>query len=99
MSPENKNEVMPSESPKCDVAVTIDGKKAFFKKPNRATLGLAMAKGANDPLTSVEIIVENCYVGGDISKKELLEDVSNLFALSGVVNQIIGTKAVEVKNS
>lgn len=79
--------------------VIIDGKSVFFRKPTRAALGLAMAKGANDPLASVEIIIENCYEKGEISKDELLNDVANLFALSSVINQIIGVKTIEIKNS
>jgi hypothetical protein len=81
------------------IEIVFDKKtKVFFKKPSRQTLGLAMAKGASDPLASVEVVIENCYDSGDVTKEVLMNDVGYLFSMSTVINQVLGLKATEVKN-
>jgi len=81
------------------IEVVFDKKtKVFLKKPTRQTLGLAMAKGASDPLASVEVVIENCYDSGDVTKEVLMNDVGYLFSMSTVINQVLGLKATEVKN-
>ncbi|AYO58188.1 hypothetical protein CO230_08675 [Chryseobacterium sp. 6424] len=42
-----------------------DGKEGFLKKPSRKILKAAMAKMQTDPLSFVERILTDCWLGGD----------------------------------
>lgn len=80
------------------VQVDLEGKQLLFSKPTRAVVSLSITKSQRDPLMGVEVLVDNCYVGGDLDKEAILGDVAVLMSLLPAVNQIIGIKMVEVKN-
>ena len=50
-------------------AIKVDDKTAYLKKPDRNTLRLAFSKAATDPLGMNEVILNNCWLGGDTEIK------------------------------
>lgn len=64
-----------------------DGREAYLKQPDKRVLGLAYARGAKDPLGIAEVILSNCWLGGDASIKE---DVGCLIALQELANELAG---------
>lgn len=74
--------------------VDLDGTKIYLKRPDKKTVGLAIATGRNNPLGMVEVILRNCQVAGpDVS-----EDVGALVGLSALTDEIIGVKIGQLKN-
>ena len=55
-------------------AIKVDGKTAYLKKPDRKTLSFASVAGQKDPMKFNEIILENCFIGGD---EEIKKDTDN----------------------
>lgn len=45
--------------------VTVEDAVCYLKKPDRATISAAMSVGQTDPMKYNEILMENCWVGGD----------------------------------
>lgn len=70
-----------------------DGKSCYLTIPTRKILGLAYAKGAKDPLGSAEVIVKNCWLGGD---PEIQTEAGYLIGISEVTQELSDAKAVEV---
>lgn len=72
-----------------------DGKECYLKQPDRRVLGLAYSKGARDPLAVAEVILANCWLGGD-------EDVKTgngyLVAIQDMANEIAGRVEVETQS-
>lgn len=74
-------------------AVIIGDKVAFLKKPDRKTLSFASIAGQKDPMKFNEIILENCFVGGDT---EIKTDDSLFLAASAKVVDLIEIKEAEL---
>lgn len=70
-----------------------DGRQAFLKQPDKKILGLAYAKGAKDPLGVADVIVANCWLGGDDDVKD---DVGCLISIQELANEIAGRVECEV---
>lgn len=70
-----------------------DGKSCYLKTPTRKILGLAYAKGARDPLASAEVILKNCWLGGD---EEIKTETGYLVGLSDVATELSEVVPVEV---
>jgi ABC-type enterochelin transport system substrate-binding protein len=53
-----------------------------------------------DVLSSTEVVIKNCYVGGTLTKDEILDEVNPewLFAIHQIVGQIIGSATAKIKN-
>ena len=45
--------------------IDIDGKSCYLKRPSRKALGYASVAGKNDPLKFNEVILNDCWLGGD----------------------------------
>jgi hypothetical protein len=74
-------------------AIIIEGKIAFLKKPDRRALGYASTAGQKDPMKFNEIILENCFVGGD---EEIKKDDSLFLAASSKIVELIEVKEAEL---
>ncbi len=74
--------------------VSIEGKMAWLKKPDRKTLAFAMTKVQSDPLGFAEAIINNCWLGGD---DELRLNDDYFLALSAQLDKLIETKIAEIK--
>ena len=65
---------------------TIDGKIAYFKAPDRKTLGFASSTSNGDNIMYKEIIANNCFVDGD---REILENDKYFLAFSTEVLNLV----------
>lgn len=74
--------------------IKVDDKEAFFKKPDRQTLGYAMSLAQKDPLGFAESILRDTYLEGD---KDIYEDVDYLMGASTQIDKVISIKSAEVK--
>lgn len=73
----------------------IDGRLAYLKRPDRATLSAAEKVGENDSNTYNQIVVENCWLGGC---EELKDDAIYCAVLAGCIMQLFKVKIGELKN-
>lgn len=74
--------------------VNVDGRTAYLKKPDRKVLGAASVLGKDDPMKYNEILLENCWLGGD---EEIKTDDSLFLGVSSVLAEIIEIKKAEIK--
>lgn len=74
--------------------VTVDGKYCYLHKPSRKTMSYALTKSQTDPMGFIEVIVENCWITGDLAFKD---DDTYFFALSNKVNELMHVKEAELK--
>jgi hypothetical protein len=72
----------------------VDGRTIIVGKPNRQVAGLAMAKSRSNPLSMVEVVLENCMVWGD---RSILEDAGALIGLQAHIDDIFQTATVSLK--
>lgn len=71
-----------------------DGKEAYLKKPSRKILKAAMSKMQTDPLSFVERILTDCWLGGDDEVKT--EDLY-FFGAAEQLEGLMETKKAELK--
>ncbi len=71
-----------------------DGKETYIKKPDRKTVSLAMTKMQTNPLAYAEVILNQCFVGGDESFRTNDE---YFFGASAQLEQIMEVKSAEIK--
>ncbi len=74
--------------------VSVDGSIAYFKKPSRAALRAALTFVEKDKVKYMEVIVANCWLGGDENMKE---DDDLFFGMVGVVPELTAVKHAEIK--
>ncbi len=67
----------------------VDDKEAYLHKPDRNTLRLALSKAATDPLGMAEVVLDNCWLGGD---DEIKTDDSYFLGAMGQVDKIINVR-------
>ena len=68
------------------VARTADGKVGYLRRPDRKILALAAVEGGRDNLKQKEIIINNCWLGGDEALK--IQD-KYFLVLAAVVDRMI----------
>lgn len=64
-----------------------NGRNAYLKQPDKRTLGLAYSRGAKDPLGISDVLLANCWLGGD---EDVKTDVGCLIAVQELANEIAG---------
>lgn len=74
--------------------VVVEDKVAYFKKASRATMRAALSFLEKDRIKYMEIIIENCWIGGDEAMKS--ED-EYFYGLMGVVPELAEAKNAEIK--
>lgn len=75
--------------------LTIEGKTAYLRKPDRRTLSLAMTKiSKGDIMGGSEAILENCWLGGDT---EIKTDDDLFMAAVSKVGDLIQVKEAELE--
>lgn len=75
-------------------AYEVDGKICYLKRPNRQVISVASASGVGDPFKFAEVVVVNCWLGGD----EALRSEDRYFmGLSQKINEIVEIKVGEIK--
>jgi hypothetical protein len=74
--------------------ITVDGKEAFLKKPSRKTLGYASVAGKTNPLKFNEVLLNDCWLGGD----EVIKTNDELFlSVSGKLADLLEVKEAELE--
>lgn len=75
--------------------LTISGKTAYLKNPDRRTLSLAMTKIAkNDIMGGSEVLLENCWLGGN---PEIKTDDELFMGAISKVGELIQVKEAELE--
>lgn len=74
-------------------AIKIDGKTAYLKKPDRKILGAANTIGQKDPLKFNEMVLNNCWLGGD---EEIKTDDGLFLSASAKMSELMELKEAEV---
>lgn len=73
---------------------TADSKACYLKKPDRKTLSAAAAIGQNDPLKYNEILLNNCWLGGD---EEIRTDDGLFLGISQKLAELVEVREGELK--
>jgi hypothetical protein len=71
-----------------------DGKEVFLRKPDRKVLSLAMTKAQTNPLGFAEVILNNCFLGGDADVKT---DDDYFLGASAQLEKVMEVKSAEIK--
>jgi hypothetical protein len=74
--------------------IRIDESVAYLRKPDRATLKAMAAFAQSDPIRSSEVLLENCWLGGDDAIKN---DDEKFLAVSAHLGELIEVKNAELK--
>ena len=75
-------------------AITVDDGICYLKKPSRKALGYASFASKNNPINFNEVILNDCWLGGDES---IRTDDAKFLGISGVIAEIIEVKEAELK--
>lgn len=73
--------------------LTVDGKSCYLKSPDRKTLSYAATAGANDPLKFNEVILKNCWLGGD---EEIQTNDTLFMSVSAKIPELISLKEAQL---
>jgi hypothetical protein len=74
--------------------IEVDGKKVYLKKPDRKVLSAAAVTGKSDPMKYNEILLTNCWLGGD---DEIKTNDELFLGVCGQLSGIIEIKEAELK--
>ncbi len=74
--------------------IEVDGSVCYLKKPDRATMKAVASVGTGDPIRANEILLENCWLGGDDNIKT---DDDKFFGVSSQLANLIEIKQAELK--
>jgi hypothetical protein len=74
-------------------AITVEDKIGYLRKVDRKTLSFASTIGTKDPMKFNEVILANCWLGGD---EELKTNDDYFLAVSGTLSQLIIVKEAEL---
>lgn len=75
-------------------AITIDGSIAYLRKPDRTAIKAMASFAQTDPLRSSEILLENCWLGGDGAIKT---DNEKFLSVAAQLGELIELKKAELK--
>lgn len=75
-------------------ALTVEGKTAYLRKPDRKTLSYASTVGQTDPMKFNEVLLKGCWLGGD---EEIRTDDELFLSASGKLGELIQVKEAELK--
>jgi len=74
--------------------ISCDSKVCYLKPPSRKTLGYASVAGKDDPLKFNEVILRDCWLGGD---EEIRTDDVLFLSVGSQLANIIQTKEAELE--
>ena len=69
--------------------ISVEDKKVYLRTPDRKTLSCASILATKDPLKFNEVILENCWLGGD---EEIKTDDTLFLAVSSKLPDLIQIK-------
>lgn len=74
--------------------VEIEDKKAYLKRPSRKALSAAAVVGKSDPMKYNEVLLENCWLGGD---EEIKTDDPLFLGASQILAELVEVKEATLK--
>jgi hypothetical protein len=74
--------------------ITVDDKSCYLKKPGRKTLGYASMAGKENPLKFSEILLNDCWLGGD---GEIKTDDTLFLSVSQQLPALVEIKTAELE--
>lgn len=74
--------------------ITVEDKVAYLKKPDRKILAAATAASTNNPMKFNEVILLNCWLGGD---EEIKTEDSYFLGVSAKISELIEVKQAELE--
>ena len=75
--------------------LNVEGKKAYLRTPDRHTLSYASTLATKDPLKFNEVVLTNCWLGGD---EEIKTDDALFLAASSKLPELIQIKEATLEN-
>ncbi len=75
-------------------SVIVEDSICYLKKPDRVTIKAIASVGTNDPIRGSEILLENCWLGGD---ENIKTDDEKFFAASQQLTSLLQVKQAELK--
>ncbi len=69
--------------------------KCYLKSPSRKVLSSATVIAGKDPIKFGELILKNCWLGGD---ERIKTDDDLFFAANGILGELIKVKTASLKN-
>lgn len=72
--------------------VGVGDSVCYMKKPDRKTMSYVATLG-NNPIRANEVLLENCWLGGDESIKT---DDEKFYGVSAKLNEIVAIKDAEI---
>lgn len=74
--------------------ITVDGKACYLRQPSRKALGYASMAGKDNPMRFNEVILNECWLGGD---EEIRTDDTLFLSVSGRIAELIEVKEAELE--
>ena len=74
--------------------ITVEDKKAYLKPPDRKILSCATVEAGKDPFAFNDIILKNCWIGGD---EEIRDVESYSLAAGSQLDKIIEFREASIK--
>lgn len=74
-------------------ALKVADKIGYVKKPTRQTISYASQAGVKDPMAFNEIILEQCWLGGD---EEIKTDTGLFMSVSAQLTKLINIQEAEL---
>ncbi|MGI6718980.1 MAG: hypothetical protein ACOX4D_07615 [Bacteroidales bacterium] len=75
-------------------AIEVDDSICYLKRPDRKTLSAAAAIGQSDPIKFAEIMLDNCWLGGD---PEIKTDDVKFLGASSKLDSLVQVAAANLK--
>lgn len=73
-----------------------EGRTAYLRRPDRKIISAAAVLGGSDNLKQKEILIRNCWLGGD---EEMLAEDKYFLGLSTQIDALIEVAQVELKKA
>jgi hypothetical protein len=74
--------------------IKIDNKECYLKKPSRKALGYASMAGKDNPLKFNEVLLNDCWLGGD---EEIKTNDDLFLSASAKISELIEVKEAELE--
>ena len=74
--------------------ITVEDKVAYLKKPDRKVLAAATAASTTNPMKFNEVVLNNCWIGGD---EDIKTEDSYFLGASAKLNELIEIKNAELE--
>jgi hypothetical protein len=74
--------------------VEVDGSVCYLRKPDRKTISAATSLGASDPVRYAEVMLENCWLGGD---DDIKTDNDKFFGVTSQLDKLTKVAKASLK--